>query len=367
MITIPICPPWDNASKNRAYNIALNVKKHRIHLMTRKGHVLPHKTGNVVFEAVYRTKYPFLQKFFLFLRLLRSDSHIKIYHFFFQPTYMSALVFKCLLKVKKKIAVQTILNIFEEGQDLKQYIFGDVILVSSEYMQNKLIDAGFTHTRRINPGVDCVRFKPRAASADIKKKLGLGAESVVLYSGEYLEIRGIYQFLDAIKQITERMNTVRFVFACRVFGKQDLFREQQIKRRTQAMNLSKHVVFLQTCEDMPGLIGLSDISIFPTLEMYDKMDIPMTLLESLAMEKPIVISDVPPLNELMKSKVGILVTPGDSKELADAVLYLLTNEQRRKEMGMRGREMVLKHFNIKDIAKKYDELYDREVLHAISK
>jgi phosphatidylinositol alpha-1,6-mannosyltransferase len=366
MITIPIFPPWDNASKNRAYNIALNIKKHKIHLLTKKGHLLSWKTENIVFEDVYRTKYVFLQKLFLGLRLLKKDPHIKVYHFFFQPSFISSLFFKYLLKIKRKSSIQTILNVFGEGDDLRKYLFADVMLVSSEYMRVKLLNEGFKNVRKIDPGVDCERFSHRALSTDLRERLEIGDAPVVLYPGEYLEIRGMPHLLEAIRLVLTRVGSVRFIFACRIFNKEDLIREQETKKKAKRMGVSDGIIFLQTYDEMPELIGLSDIVIFPTIEMYDKMDIPLTLLESLAMGKPIIISDIPPLNEIMKAEVGIKVKPGDHVELTNSIIELLTDDERRKAMGRRGRQMVLEHFDIKEIAMEYDELY-REVLGGIER
>lgn len=367
MITIPIVPPWDNASKNRAYSIALNIRKHKIHLLTIKADLLPWRTGNIVFENVYKTKYVFLQKFFLGLRLLRKDPHIKIYHFFFQPSFLSSLLFKYLLKIKrKKISVQTVLNVFGEGEDLGKYLFADIILVSSEYMRAKLLNEGFKNVRKIDPGVDCERFSQRASSNGLRERLKIGAAPTVLFSGEYIKMRGIDQLLQAVRLVRSRLESVKFIFACRIFNEEDLIRERDTKIKAKELGVSDSIIFLQTYNDMPELIGISDIIIFPALEMYDKMDIPMTLLEALAMEKPIIISDISPLNEIMKSEVGIKITPGDQVGLTKAILELLMDDRKRKQMGKSGRKMVLEHFNIKEIVKEYDELY-REVLSESSK
>ena len=259
MITIPIVPPWDNASKNRAYNIALNIKKHRIHLLTTKGALLPWKTGNIVFEDVYKTKFVLLQKLFLGLRLLRKDPHIKVYHFFFQPSFISSFFFRYLLKFKrKKISIQTILNVFAEGEDLRKYLFGDVILVSSEYMKEKLLNEGFRNVRKIDPGVDCERFSHRASSIDLRERLKIGQAPAVLFSGEYTEMRGIDQLLEAVRVVQSRMESVKFIFACRTFNKEDLIREKETQEKAKELGVSESIIFLQTFYEMPELIGMSD-------------------------------------------------------------------------------------------------------------
>ena len=60
--------------------------------------------------------------------------------------------------------------------------------------------------------------------------------------------------------------------------------------------------------------------------MRDKVDIPTTLLESLAAASPIVISDLPPMNELIhdgRQRAGHLVPPGEVETLTDTLLEIL--------------------------------------------
>ena len=100
--------------------------------------------------------------------------------------------------------------------------------------------------------------------------------------------------------------------------------------------LSKHkrnnFIFLEDFHNIKELINISDIIVYPTLDMNEKQEIPMILLESLAMEKPIIITDIPPLNEILKSNCGI-------------------------KIGKNGRKMVVKYFNIIKIAREYEKFY----------
>jgi glycosyltransferase involved in cell wall biosynthesis len=367
MVTIPIGPPWDNASKNRAYNIALHVTRHRIHLLTKPALSLPQKTDHMVFEEVYRTNSTLLHKLLLGWRLLQKDPGISAYHFFFQPTAKSATLFRWLLKFKRKVAIQTVLNVFHIREHPRKCIFGDLVLVSSEFMRRQLLAHGIENVRKINPGVDCEKFSKLAVNTDLRESLKIGRAPAVLYAGEYTSDRGIDHILGAVKRVLQELPSTKFIFACRVFNRKDLTRERKLKAMCKQQGLAGNIIFLQTFSDMAGLLRSVDITIFPTLTMVDKMDIPMTLLESLAMERPIVISDLPPLSEIMQDEVGIKVLPGDEKGLAHAMVSLLNHHEKRKRMGRKGREMVLKNFNIKKISNHYEALYSREVLDGLSR
>ena len=77
------------------------------------------------------------------------------------------------------------------------------------------------------------------------------------------------------------------------------------------------------------------------------------------MEKPIVITDIAPLNEIMIEDVGERVKPGEPDALATALIKMLNDPELRKANGYRGRKMVLKNFNINNSVKEYLNLYEK--------
>ena len=56
---------------------------------------------------------------------------------------------------------------------------------------------------------------------------------------------------------------------------------------------------------------------------------------------------------------GILVKPGDSKQIADSVNRLLKDESLAKKLGENGRKRVEEHFSWVHIAKQTKQMYER--------
>ncbi len=84
----------------------------------------------------------------------------------------------------------------------------------------------------------------------------------------------------------------------------------------------------------------------------------IVLLEAMASEKPVISTMVGGIPEVVQNgKSGILVPPKNATALATAIIQLLSDGKRAKEMGQYGRKLTEIEFNWEIIAKKYLEMY----------
>jgi glycosyltransferase involved in cell wall biosynthesis len=88
---------------------------------------------------------------------------------------------------------------------------------------------------------------------------------------------------------------------------------------------------------------------------------PNTALEAAAMELPVVATRVDGCMEAVCDGItGLLVPPGNSKALAEAISLLLSNPEMRRQMGIAGRRRVIRDFQPEIISealyKNYMEL-----------
>jgi phosphatidylinositol alpha-mannosyltransferase len=83
----------------------------------------------------------------------------------------------------------------------------------------------------------------------------------------------------------------------------------------------------------------------------------LVLAEALACATPAVASDIPGYADVATPEVAKLVPPGDADALADAVVDLLADEERRVEMGRAARELALERYAWDDIARRLEEVY----------
>ncbi|MFC5822359.1 glycosyltransferase family 4 protein [Nonomuraea insulae] len=85
---------------------------------------------------------------------------------------------------------------------------------------------------------------------------------------------------------------------------------------------------------------------------------PLKPVEAMALGKPVVLSDLPALSELVGSDgAGLLVPAGDPAELAKALAGLREDPARRAEMGEAGRAEVAAKRTWSRVAETYQSLY----------
>jgi phosphatidylinositol alpha-mannosyltransferase len=85
----------------------------------------------------------------------------------------------------------------------------------------------------------------------------------------------------------------------------------------------------------------------------------MVLTRAFACATPVVASDIPGYRDVMTNEAGVLVPPGDPAALADALVALLGEEQRRRILGANARLVAQEHYSWDQIAKRLLAFYER--------
>lgn len=116
-------------------------------------------------------------------------------------------------------------------------------------------------------------------------------------------------------------------------------------------------------KELPSILNESfaGISTLLNVGQYSKIDtLPTKVYEYMAMGLPVILSNTP-YNVTLNRKYdfAICVDPADSKNIAQAINYLKDNPSIAKEMGERGRQLVLNYFNWEIEGKKLLELYSQ--------
>jgi len=363
MVTRPILPPWNEGSKNTAWQIAQRAKQHYFHLMSARSVKQPPITGSVIWKYVY-TDRNFLasQKLRLVWHLVQKNPDIDIYHFLFVPTLTSSRLLSGIVHLRRKLSIQTVPNLhakYISPKVAQVLLFADKIIVLSDWTANKLQSLGIKNIARINMGIDRERFRPVQNPDDMRTKFGLPTGvPLALFSGELSRLGSTKSLLSIIPDVLKENSAIHFVLASPLRLQEDIAAKKRTQQAIHSLDLDTSVHFLDEVDDFPSLLNACDMLVFPVEEMLGKIDTPLTVLEAMATELPIIITDVPPLNEVLKAEAGIALPLGDHKGFVQAILELAQDGNVRRQMGYAGRKVIESHFDLQVMVKAYEDLYD---------
>ncbi len=107
--------------------------------------------------------------------------------------------------------------------------------------------------------------------------------------------------------------------------------------------------------DVPAVLSMASISCLPTF--YGE-GVPKALIEAMASSRAIVTTDIPGCRELVaEGRNGILVPPRDVPALCDALVALIRDPERCRQMGIVGRQMVEQSLSLDQVLKETLALY----------
>ncbi len=198
-------------------------------------------------------------------------------------------------------------------------------------------------------GVDIALIKasannPSRQIEDAGKKIGL--------VGRFDKQKGHAILLAALKRIAGQVPGVRAYF----FGEGPL--ETEIRNAAAREGLAERVRFMGTLDTIHSMIARMDIIALPSL--WEGM--PNAVLEAMALEKPVIASRLPGMDELLvDGESGILCTPGDAGELAEGLLRLLQADGPGAKIGKKAGERAKDLFSIDTTVSRTVALY-REML-----
>jgi len=359
-ITRPIAPPWDEGGKNTVLALAKQMQPHTIHLLTVKDFACEQK--NIVLERVY-TKGGYLsgleygQKLRLFLRLLKRD-HIDIYHFFFKPTYQTAIAAKVVLKLNRKRTVQTVVTVPEQGEKLGKGIFSKTVVAGSRFMQERLAEENIK-AKLIPFCVSAAELSEPFNILEAKNVFGLVDSPVVLFAGHLHPGRGINVVADSIEEVAKQFPEVKFVFACRSLEtRAEAQNLRMVKSKLRDYNLINNARFYGKIENIKKLIQAADIVAFPPSTMIFKMDYPLVILEAMAFRKPVIFTNVAPMTELYEDECNIMIEKDNPRQLSEQIVSLLSDQEKRRTIGENARILIETKFDIQSSARQYLSLYN---------
>ena len=179
---------------------------------------------------------------------------------------------------------------------------------------------------------------------------------LILSVGRLTEKKGFPYLIAACRRLKEQ----GYDFACHIVGEGPL--RQELETLIAQLGLEDTITLCGAMphEDVIEKYKKAMIFVLPCIlsKDGDRDGIPNVLLEAMAMQVPVVSTRHSGIPELVQDRVnGLLVPPGDEEALTIALAELLDNPDLRGKLGQRGRQKVVKDFDVERNARHLFDLF----------
>jgi glycosyltransferase involved in cell wall biosynthesis len=195
------------------------------------------------------------------------------------------------------------------------------------------------------------------SSVEIRRRLGWGAEAVVLHTGNMGLKQGLENVIDAARLAERRGDEVRFV----LMGDGN--------QRATLERLAADVRTIDVVDPLPdadylAALRAADVLLVNERKGMAEMSVPSKLTSYFSAGRPVVAAtdpDSPTASEMRASGAGPIVPSGDPEALLTSVLTLAADAALAATHGAAARSFAQEHFDAEKALARYDAWIDRIV------
>lgn len=203
-------------------------------------------------------------------------------------------------------------------------------------------------------GVDSNLFTQKNENKNLRKKFVIKKE-FILSVGRLAEKKGIKYLITAMKKVIKELPEAKLI----IIG--DGPERKNLELLTKKLNLDKNIVFTGTIENkyLPEFYVTADLFVGPSIitKSGDTEGLGVVFLEALASGTCVVGSNVGGIPDIIEhNKTGLLVRQKDSKQLANAIIKLLSKPKLRERLVLNAQKHIKSRYDWETIGKRFNEL-----------
>lgn len=287
-----------------------------------------------------------------------NEKHIDILHI-----NTSAVLEGCY--IKKKTGIRTVWHIHEillKPQVISNFIYKCIAKYSDEIIcVSGAVKRHFENiTKRydakiIYNGVDNTKFNNNTSSQYLKKEFNItNNELIIGMIGRINAWKGQNSFLDAMENVFKKVPNCKALIVGGVFEGQE-WRKEQLENKIKTSEFCNNIILSDFRQDSANIHNLIDIFVLPST---NPDPLPTVVLESMACGKPIVAYKHGGVCEMVKEGYnGYLAKICDSNDLANKIIELAINKEKRILMGKNSMKRQKELFSLDAYIKNFEEVY----------
>ncbi len=199
----------------------------------------------------------------------------------------------------------------------------------------------------------------------LAQRYGVAGRKVLVTVARLVKRKGLDEVIRALPRVAAHVPDVAFLVGGR--GPE----EANLRTLAGDLGVADRVIFAGfiTDDELGPFYRLGDVFVLPSREDEARGEVEgfgISFLEAAAAGLPAVGGRSGGVAEaVVHGETGLLVNPGDTEGLADALLKLLGDRDLRTQMGQRGRERVEASFTWNKISARYLDFFEKEILGGV--
>src|SRR3989337_332301 len=175
-----------------------------------------------------------------------------------------------------------------------------------------------------------------------------------VYVGRLVFYKNLQVVIRSLKLLKEKFPKINLI----IIGKGPY--RVHLEKLVEQYDVQKHVTFKGHVseEEKNHIIASSQALVFPSL--FEGFG--LVILEAFMQKKPVLVSNVRPMTDIVEDKKTGLVLPiNDEKAWAEAIEHILENLQEAQKMGENGRKVLEERYVHEKMNRKILEMYDEVI------
>lgn len=211
---------------------------------------------------------------------------------------------------------------------------GIKVIAISGGIKNELIKFGFPEQNILvaHDGVDLAQFDLKLPTDESRGKLNLPPGFLIGYVGQFKTMgveKGVYTAIEALEFLPSDAKLAL------VGGREEEIKEY--RNFASRLDVASRVIFVSKVSHslVPFYLKACDVLIapFPNTEHFAQYMSPLKLFEYMASAKPIVVSNLPTIREILGEEDAVFVQPGKPNSLSEGIRAVMDNQELAKKIA----------------------------------
>ncbi len=301
--------------------------------------------GVHVFELAIKTKSELSPKIYLAIPKVKTiikDHHIDILH---AHTRVTQVLSRIVSRLCKKPYVGTCHGYFKRRLSRRMFpCWGDKVIAISDAVKAHLIDDFFIPLKRVvlvSSGIDLAAFPLIDGNRRLKNRqiYNIKKDDVVIgIIARLSDVKGQDILIESIPRVVQKYPEIILMIVGE--GKMEGALKEQVKK----LNVERNIQFISVINKTYEFLTMFDIFVMPSREE----GLGLSVMEAQSAGLPVVASRVGGLPSLIEDGVsGSLVERGNVLALADALIALIQDKDKRKKMGQQAHNFIQQKHSLK--------------------